>query len=77
MNKSMYGLAATLMTKDKDTANNFVNKTRVGRIWINMRQESKPYLSIGGERNSGKSRVGGVRALERYQYEKAVVSDLQ
>ena len=71
-NSTVYGLSATVWTKDIDRANRMAEKLEAGVVWINcwlLRDLRTPF---GGVKNSGVGREGGLEALRFFTEAKNV-----
>lgn len=65
-NESMYGLSASVWTRDLDTAMATARRIKAGTVWINTFLESTGELPFGGYRQSGQGRELGSQAAEEY-----------
>lgn len=72
-NKSNYGLAAGVITKDVTTAITVASKLRAGTVWVNTYDNFDPAIPFGGYKQSGHGREKGESALDNYLEEKVVV----
>jgi aminomuconate-semialdehyde/2-hydroxymuconate-6-semialdehyde dehydrogenase len=71
-NSTIYGLSATVWTKDISKANRVAEKLQSGVVWINcwlLRDLRTPF---GGVKNSGVGREGGLEALRFFTEAKNV-----
>ncbi len=71
-NSTVYGLSATVWTKDISRANRVAEKLQAGIVWINcwlLRDLRTPF---GGVKNSGVGREGGLEALRFFTEPKNV-----
>ena len=73
INKSKYGLAAYIWTKNKDRILKFCRKLIIGRIWINSEMINFPSLPIGGLKNSGLGKEVGEMGIMNYSNIKTVI----
>ncbi|XP_054711886.1 aldehyde dehydrogenase, mitochondrial-like [Uloborus diversus] len=71
-NKTMYGLAASLFTKDIDKAMYFSNGLRAGTVWINCYDVFSAQAPFGGFKMSGIGRELGEYGLQAYSEIKTV-----
>ncbi|UCC29656.1 MAG: aldehyde dehydrogenase family protein, partial [Phycisphaerales bacterium] len=75
-NKTMYGLAAALWTRDINKANRVAAGLKAGTVWINCYDVVDPAVPFGGFKMSGMGRELGEYALTNYTEVKAVVTAL-
>jgi len=75
-NDSVYGLAASVWTKNISTANNMAKRLRTGTVWINCHNVFDAALPFGGYKQSGWGREMGEFALDNYTQIKAVTTAL-
>ena len=75
-NKSEYGLAAGIWTKDIRKANRVAAQLRAGTVWINCYNIFDAALPFGGYKQSGWGREMGHEVLEAYTEVKAVCTAL-
>lgn len=71
-NKSSYGLAGAVMTKDVGKAIYASNSLRAGTVWINCYNVLTNAAPFGGFKMSGTGREGGEYGLEAYTEVKTV-----
>ncbi|WHY76569.1 aldehyde dehydrogenase family protein [Neobacillus sp. WH10] len=71
-NKTPYGLAAGVWTKDIKTAHKVSNKLKAGTVWINDYNLEDPAAAFGGYKQSGIGREMGSYALDNYTEVKSV-----
>lgn len=71
-NKSEYGLAAGVWTKNIDTANTMSRNLRAGTIWVNCFDNFDAAIPFGGYKKSGIGRDKGEYATELYTEVKTV-----
>ncbi|EGG11917.1 uncharacterized protein MELLADRAFT_101708 [Melampsora larici-populina 98AG31] len=71
-NDSIYGLAASVFTKDINRALNTSNQLKAGTIWINCYSKVHAQVPFGGFKQSGIGREMGEYALKNYTSVKAV-----
>jgi len=72
-NKTMYGLAAGLCTKDINTALRCVDGIRAGTVWVNTFGVIKAQSPFGGFKMSGIGRELGEYGLSQYSEVKTVM----
>ena len=71
-NDTEYGLAASVWTKNIDTALLVSRRVRAGRFWVNTTLAGGPELPMGGFKQSGWGREGGVYGVEEYTQLKSI-----
>lgn len=75
-NRTIYGLAAGVWTRDVKRALRVVRGIRAGTVWVNTYQVLSPTAPFGGYKRSGIGRELGPDALEPYLETKTVIVDL-
>lgn len=65
-NDTVYGLAASIWSKDIDTAVQMGRRVQAGRVWVNCTLAGGPELPIGGFKQSGWGRETGIYGVEEY-----------
>src|SRR5262249_31213051 len=65
-NRTDYGLAAAIWTKNIDKAHRFAKEVKAGTIWVNCYHVIEPTTPFGGFKMSGQGRENGESALEHY-----------
>jgi len=75
-NDTIYGLAASVWTKDISKAHRLAHKIRSGTVWINCHNVFDASLPFGGFKQSGWGREMGAEVLENYTEVKAVTAKL-
>jgi phenylacetaldehyde dehydrogenase len=75
-NDSIYGLAASIWTKDISKANKLARLIRSGTVWINCHNVFDASLPFGGYKQSGWGREMGGEVLASYTEIKAVTTKL-
>lgn len=71
-NDTVYGLAASVWTKDIDKALTVTRRVRAGRFWVNTIMAGGPEMPLGGFKQSGWGREAGVYGVEEYTQVKSV-----
>lgn len=67
-----YGLAATVWSKNIDTALGVIRKMRAGRCWVNTTIVGGPEQPMGGFKRSGTGRECGMMGIEEYMETKSI-----
>jgi phenylacetaldehyde dehydrogenase len=75
-NRTTYGLAGSVWTRDLSIAHRMVRKIRAGSIGVNMHTSIDPALPFGGFKQSGWGREKGSEVLDLYTEVKSVVMAL-
>ena len=75
-NRTIYGLAAAVWTRDIKKALRAAKALKAGTVWINTYNVYDPGLPFGGFKQSGFGRERGHHALEEYTEVKSVWVDL-
>lgn len=75
-NDSEFGLAASVVAKDKASALKIANQLRAGVIWVNTNQVVLPQLSWGGFGQSGIGRELGISGLLSFTELKHIIVEL-
>jgi aldehyde dehydrogenase (NAD+) len=76
-NKTTYGLAAAVWTRDVAKAHYLANKIRAGTVWVNCYDVFDAAAPFGGFKMSGMGRELGERGLDAYTEWKTVTVSLQ
>jgi len=71
-NKTIYGLAAAVFTKDLDRALHLASGLRAGTVWVNCYDAFSPQTPFGGFKQSGFGRELGEYGLQNYTEVKQV-----
>ncbi len=71
-NDTVYGLAASLWTKNIDKALTVTRRVRAGRFWVNTIMAGGPEMPLGGFKQSGWGREAGMYGVEEYTQVKSV-----
>lgn len=71
-NDTVYGLAASLWTKDLEKALVVTRRVSAGRFWVNTIMAGGPEMPIGGFKQSGWGREAGLYGVEEYTQIKSV-----
>lgn len=75
-NDSIYGLAASVWSRDLQQALAVAKRIRAGTVWINEHHVLNPYAPFGGYRQSGFGREMGRYGLDEYTEVKHIHVDL-
>jgi len=75
-NKTFYGLAAAVWTRDVAKAHKFAAGIRAGTVWVNCYDVFDPAAPFGGFKMSGMGRELGEAALANYTELKTVTMSL-
>jgi aldehyde dehydrogenase (NAD+) len=75
-NRTNYGLAAAIWTKDLDKAHQFAQQVKAGTVWVNCYHVVDSSTPFGGFKMSGHGRENGEAALEHYTEQKTVTVQL-
>jgi betaine-aldehyde dehydrogenase len=75
-NDTVYGLAASVWTKDIDKALTVTRRVRAGRFWVNTIMAGGPEMPLGGFKQSGWGREAGALGVEEYTQVKSVHIEL-
>ncbi len=72
-NDTIYGLAASVWTKDIDKAHKVARGLKAGTVWVNCHNIFDAAAPFGGYKQSGYGREMGTHALENYTQVKNVI----
>ncbi len=75
-NRTQYGLAAAIWTKDINKAHLYAKKVKAGTVWVNCYHVVDTTTPFGGFKMSGQGRENGEAALEHYTELKTVTIKL-
>jgi aldehyde dehydrogenase (NAD+) len=75
-NRTNYGLAAAIWTKDINKAHLYAKKVKAGTVWVNCYHVVDTTTPFGGFKMSGQGRENGEAALEHYTELKTVTIKL-
>ncbi len=75
-NRTAYGLAAAVWTKDIGKAHAIANNVRAGTVWVNCYDVFDPGAPWGGFKQSGIGREMGEYGLSQYSEVKSVIIKL-
>ena len=75
-NRTSYGLAAAIWTKDIDKAHLYAKHVKAGTVWVNCYHVVDTTTPFGGFKMSGQGRENGEAALEHYTELKTVTVKL-
>jgi aldehyde dehydrogenase (NAD+) len=76
-NRTFYGLAAAVWTRDIKKAHRLANSLRAGTVWVNCYDIFDAAAPFGGYKMSGQGRELGEYALEHYTEVKTVYINLE
>jgi phenylacetaldehyde dehydrogenase len=71
-NNTVYGLAASVWTRDLSVAHKLAARIRAGVVWVNNHNQTDAALPFGGYKQSGWGREMGLSGLEAYTELKSV-----
>jgi phenylacetaldehyde dehydrogenase len=75
-NDTIYGLAASVWTKDISIAHKMARRIKAGTVWVNCHNVFDAALPFGGYKQSGWGREMGAEVLNNYTEVKAVTVKL-
>ena len=75
-NDTVFGLAASVWTKDVSMAHKLARRIKAGTVWVNTHNLVDPNLPFGGFKQSGFGREMGRDAIEMYTEPKSVLIQL-
>ena len=75
-NDTVFGLAASVWTKDISMAHKLARRIKAGTVWVNTHNLVDPNLPFGGMKQSGFGREMGRDAIEMYTEPKSVLIQL-
>lgn len=71
-NDTVYGLSASVWSRDIDRCFTFADAVKAGTVWINTHNMVDPNMPFGGYKQSGIGREHGAVAVENYLETKAI-----
>ena len=75
-NDTIYGLAASVWTRNGGTAHKLAQRIRSGTVWINCHNVFDASLPFGGYKQSGWGREMGEEVFHNYTETKAITAAL-
>jgi phenylacetaldehyde dehydrogenase len=75
-NDTIYGLAASVWSRDISLANKMAKRLRAGTVWVNCHNVFDPAVPFGGYKQSGWGREMGEEVLHHYTEVKAITTAL-
>ena len=75
-NDTVYGLAASVWTRDINKAHKVAKGLKAGTVWVNCHNIFDAAAPFGGYKQSGFGREMGIHALENYTQVKNVILQL-
>jgi phenylacetaldehyde dehydrogenase len=75
-NDTVYGLGASVWTRDIGRAHKMARRIKAGTVWINSHLPNDVALPFGGFKQSGFGREMGYEAIELYTHVKTVAASL-
>jgi acyl-CoA reductase-like NAD-dependent aldehyde dehydrogenase len=75
-NNSIFGLAASIWTRDVATAHRVARRVEAGSVWINGHHLFDPAMPFGGFKQSGWGRENGAEVLDLYTEKKTILAQL-
>jgi betaine-aldehyde dehydrogenase len=75
-NKTEFGLAGAVFTRDFRRAHRIANEIQAGIVWINDYNVTPPEVPFGGYKQSGVGRENGLQAIEHYTQVKTIYANL-
>lgn len=72
-NKTPYGLASGILSKDVNVIFAAANQIKAGTVWVNTYLPVFPQLEFGGYKQSGFGREGGVEGISEWTQTKTVI----
>lgn len=76
-NDTIYGLSASIWTRDINHALRAARDIHAGRVWVNTTLDNGPETPLGGMKQSGSGRDAGVIGIEEYTELKTIHVNLQ
>jgi phenylacetaldehyde dehydrogenase len=71
-NDTVYGLSASVWSRDINRCFTFADAVKAGTLWVNMHNVVDPNMPFGGFKQSGIGREHGATAVENYMETKSI-----
>ncbi|WP_025038759.1 aldehyde dehydrogenase family protein [Bradyrhizobium sp. DOA9] len=71
-NDTVYGLSASVWSRDINRCFTFADAVKAGTVWVNMHNVVDPNMPFGGFKQSGIGREHGASAVENYMETKSI-----
>ncbi|NYT62654.1 aldehyde dehydrogenase family protein [Alcaligenaceae bacterium] len=74
-NDTIFGLGASVWSKDLDHARQLANRLEAGTVWINTIHELSPTYTFGGHKQSGLGTENGLAGLLEYTNAQTIITN--